>query len=86
MGYHLPELYNLSIKEMLFELKYIREGKAYEYWKLGLSMRYSFHSKNYPKTPKDMSPELYEKQPSVKMPDWLKDDYNKRINQKFNRR
>lgn len=71
---------------MLFELKYLREGQAYDYWKLGVVVRYGFGAKNYPKTPKDMSPELFEKEPTAKMPDWLKDDYNQKINNKFNRR
>lgn len=70
----------MSIKEMLFELKYLREGKADYLWRLGLSMRAGHHSKSYYKTPKDMFPDLFEKQKSVPMPDFLKDDYMKRIN------
>lgn len=65
---------------MLFELKYMREGKAYEYWKMGLACRVGCNAKNYPKEPKILSPELYEKQKPAPMPDWLKDDYEKKIN------
>lgn len=67
---------------MLFELKYTREGKAYDYWKIGLSVRIGFNAKTYPKDDKVMSPELFEKQQSVSMPDWLKDDYEKKINRR----
>ena len=86
LGYKLYELYEMSVKEMLFELKYAREGKAYNYWKIGMAVRIGFNAKNYPRTPKDMSPELFEKAPIVKMPDWLKYDYSKEINNQFNRR
>lgn len=86
MDYHLQELYEMSIKELLFELKYAREGRAYDYWKIGIATRYAFGAKNFPKSPKDLSEELYEKPQAGKMPDWLKDDYNKKINNKFNRR
>lgn len=71
---------------MLFELKYTREGKAYDYWKIGISVREGFHAKNYSKTPRDSSPELFEKAPSVKMPEWLKKDYSEKINNKYKKR
>ena len=71
---------------MLFELTYTREGNAYNYWKLGMAVRVGFNAKHYPRSPKDFSPELFEKAPSVKMPDWLKNDYSKQINNKYNRR
>ncbi len=80
-GYHLEELYAMSIKELLFSLKYIREGKAYEYWKIGIAAGSGFNAKNYPKDPKTLSPELFEKKPSVRMPKWLEEDYGKKINQ-----
>lgn len=76
----------MSVKEMLFELKYTREGKAYDYWKTGIAVRVGFNASSYPKTPKDLSPELFEKEPSVKVPEWLKEDYSKKVNNKYNRR
>ncbi len=75
----------MSIKEMLFELKYIREGKAMEYWRIGLATRAGYHAKDYPAKPKVLFPELYEKQKSVPMPDFLLKDYEKKINQKIRR-
>lgn len=71
---------------MLFELKYTREGKAYDYWKIGIAAGMGFNAKTYPKEPKVMSPELFEKQKSVAIPDWLKDDYEQRINKSVIRR
>lgn len=70
---------------MLFELKYFREGKAYEYWKIGIAARAGFHSKNFPKTPKDLSDELFEKQEAVPIPEWLREDYEKKLNDKYKR-
>lgn len=65
---------------MLFELKYMREGKAMEYWRQGAAFRAAYHAKTYPDKPKSMFPDMYEKQKSAPMPDFLKDDYQKRIN------
>lgn len=76
----------MSIKELLFSLKYKREGDAYTYWKLGLMFRIGNNAKTYPKDPKTASPDLFEKKKSVKMPDWLVEDYGKRINKMYERR
>lgn len=86
LGYHLSELYEMSIKELLFSLKYKREGDAYFYWKIGVMARAGVNAKHYFKTPEDASPELFEKKPSAKMPDWLKEDYAKKINEKYKRK
>ena len=75
----------MSIKELLFSLKYKREGDAYLYWKMGVMVRMA-NSKSFPKKPEVASPELFEKKKGVKIPDWLKDDYTKRINEKFGRK
>lgn len=72
----------MSIREMLFELKYTREGKAYDYWKMAISTGIGFSAKHFPKNPKEMSPELYEKAQSAPMPEWLKEDYEKKINRR----
>lgn len=76
----------MSIKELLFSLKYKREGDAYLYWKIGLMTRMGVNGKTYPEKPEDASPELYEKKKGVKIPDWLKDDYKKKIQNKFRRK
>ena len=70
----------MSIQEMLFTLKYVREGLAEKIWREGIANRYAFNSNNYIDKPKNMFPDLYEKQKSVPMPDWLKDDFEKKIN------
>lgn len=75
----------MSIKEMLFELKYIREGRALELWRQGVANRAGYHSKRYPKTPKDLFPDLFEKKKSIPMPDFLIDDYQKKINNSIRR-
>lgn len=76
----------MSIKELLFSLKYIREGDAFFYWKMGMMNRAAFGAKTYPRSPKDASPELFEKKKSVKVPEWLKDDYEKKINKRVKRK
>lgn len=76
----------MSIKELLFSLKYKREGDAYLYWKIGLMARIGVNGKIYPNKPEEASPELFEKKKGVKIPDWLKDDYTKKIKSKFNRK
>jgi hypothetical protein len=76
----------MSIKELLFSLKYQREGDAYYYWKMGLMTRIAQGAKHYPNTPKEASPELFEKKKPVKMPKWLLDDYEKKLNEKFRRK
>ena len=85
-GYHLEELYGMSIKELLFSLKYIREGDAYFYWKVGAMARMGFSDKPFPKNPEVASPELFEKKKSVKIPDWLLPDYEKKLNEKYRRK
>lgn len=79
----MNELYTMSIKELLFSLKYSREGKAYDYWKMGIAAGIGVNSKSYPKDPKALSPELFEKKKSVRMPKWLEEDYGKRINNMY---
>ncbi len=76
----------MSIKELLFSLKYKREGDAYLYWKIGVMARVGVNAKSFPEKPEDASPELYEKKKGVKIPDWLKDDYAKKIKNKFKRK
>lgn len=76
----------MSIKELLFALKYQREGDAYYFWKIGVMTRAGVNGKHYFKNPEEASPELFEKKKSVKMPDWLKDDYEKKLNERFRRK
>ncbi len=82
-GCELKELYEYSVKELLFMLKYKREGLAESWWSQGLANRAAYHSKTYPSKPKDLFEYLYEKsskQKPVPIPDWLKDDYQEKLN------
>ena len=62
--YHLCELYEYSVKELLFILKYKREGIAYDIWRRGTVHRAAVWGKDYPKVEK-MLPELFEKELKV---------------------
>lgn len=81
-GCELKELYDYSCKELLFILKYKREGLAYKFWRMGSMNRAAFGAKYYPAKLEEAIPELFEKthQQHVPMPDWLRADYEKKIN------
>lgn len=68
LGYDLKELYDYSLKEILFILKYRREGQAYEMWRNGTMTRAAF-SKDFPGSAEKAIPELFEKQQGVKVQD-----------------
>lgn len=83
VGCELKELYEYSIKELLFILKYKRESLAEGYWLQGLANRAAFNSKTYPAKPEEIFGHMYEKSPQnkpVPIPDWLRDDYQAKIN------
>ena len=62
-------------------LKYKREGLAYKIWRAGSMTRAAFGAKIYPAKVEEAVPELFEKKSqSVPMPEWLREDYEKRIN------
>lgn len=80
-GCELKELYDYSCKELLFILKYNREGLAYKLWRAGSMNRAAFGAKYYPAKLEEAIPELFEKKTqNAPMPDWLREDYEKRIN------
>ena len=79
-GCELSTLYNYSCKELLFILKYKREGVAYRLWRLGSMNRAAFGAKVYPSKVEEALPELFEKKQNAPMPDWLREDYEQRIN------
>ena len=79
-GCELRELYDYSCKELLFILKYKREGLAYKLWRMGSLNRAAFGAKVYPAKLEETIPELFEKKPKAPMPDWLIEDYQKKIN------
>lgn len=79
-GCELKELYDYSCKELLFILKYKREGLAYKIWRMGSMNRAAFGTKTYPAKLEEAIPELFEKKKGVPMPDWLREDYEKKIN------
>ena len=81
-GCELNTLYDYSCKELLFILKYKREGLAYKIWRLGSMNRAAFGAKYYPSKLEEAIPELFEKQQkqNAPMPEWLREDYEKKIN------
>ena len=80
-GCELKELYDYSCKELLFILKYKREGLAYKLWRMGSMNRAAFGAKYYPAKLEEAIPEMFEKkQQHAPMPDWLREDYEKKIN------
>ena len=76
----MQDLYNYSCKELLFILKYKREGLAYKIWRVGSMNRAAFSAKTYPAKLEEAIPELFEKKKKAPMPDWLIDDYQKKVN------
>ena len=81
-GCELRTLYDYSCKELLFILKYKREGVAYKLWRMGSMNRAAFGAKVYPGKLEEAVPELFEKhqEQHAPMPDWLRKDYEKKIN------
>lgn len=81
-GCELRTLYDYSCKELLFILKYKREGVAYKLWRMGSMNRAAFGAKYYPAKLEEAIPELFEKNQNqhAPMPDWLREDYQKKIN------
>ena len=79
-GCELRDLYDYSCKELLFILKYKREGLAYKLWRMGSMNRAAFGAKVYPAKLEEAVPELFEKKKGAPMPDWLREDYEKKIN------
>lgn len=80
-GCELRNLYDYSCKELLFILKYKREGVAYRLWRMGSMNRAAFSAKYYPAKLEEAIPELFEKKTqNAPMPDWLRADYEKKIN------
>lgn len=81
-GCELNTLYNYSCKELLFILKYKREGVAYKLWRMGTMNRAAFGAKSYPAKLEEAIPEMFEKNQKqhAPMPDWLREDYEKKIN------
>ena len=79
-GCELKELYDYSCKELLFILKYKREGLAYKLWRMGSMNRAAFGAKVYPVKLEETLPELFEKKQNAPMPEWLREDYERKIN------
>lgn len=70
MDYKLNELYDMTLKELDMSLENKKLGLAYRIWKDGMLGQWL---EEYPSTPEEASPELYPAQPTIKMPDFLKD-------------
>lgn len=84
LDYDLKALYDYSIKELLFILKYKREGLAYKIWRQGSINRLAQHAKEYPIKLEEAMDDLFEKK-KAKMPDWLKEDYKQKLEKQANR-
>ena len=84
-GVELRDLYDYSCKELLFMLKYKREGLAYKIWRIGSMNRAAFGAKTYPGKVDEALPELFEKKENAPMPEWLREDYEKKVNQSVRR-
>ena len=83
----MKELYDYSAKELLFILKYRREGLAYEIWRQGTMHRAAI-SKDFPGSAEKAIPELYEKQ-SVdisKLPDEFRKRYVSNLQKELNKK
>ena len=64
-------------------LKYKREGLAETTWKQGLIIRAAYSRNSFPRNPKEIFQDMYEetyKKKKVPIPDWLLEDYQKRLN------
>ena len=83
-GCELRDLYDYSCKELLFILKYKREGLAFKLWRVGSMSRAAFGAKYYPAKLEEALPELFEKKQNAPMPEWLREDYEKKINKAVN--
>lgn len=70
------ELYEMTLKELVNTLKYRREGLGYMLWKSGMLNQWL---KEYPESPEDASPELFEPKKGIPMPDFLKFKYLKQL-------
>ena len=64
----------------MFILKYKREGLAYKLWRMGSMNRAAFGAKVYPVKLEEILPELFEKKQNAPMPEWLREDYERKIN------
>lgn len=77
----MKTLYDYSCKELMFILKYKREGLAFKLWRMGSMNRTAFAAKTYPAKLEEAMPELFEKKgQNAPMPEWLREDYEKKIN------
>lgn len=61
-------------------MKYKREGIAYKIWRIGSMNRAAFAAKIYPAKLEEAIPEMFEKKKNAPMPEWLREDYEKKIN------
>lgn len=67
----------MTIYELKETLKARQEGLSYSIWKQAVLIGQIF-SKRFPKTPKAANPELYFKEKSIPMPDFLIQDFAKK--------
>lgn len=76
-GYRVTDLYDLTLSELIETLEARREGHAYAMWKQAVLIGATM-GKDFPKTPKEASPELFPAKKRFKMPEWLKERRERR--------
>jgi hypothetical protein len=62
------QLYEMTVSELIDTLIARRKAKGYELWKQAYLISWAVMGKNYPKTPEEASPELYQSKKRIKMP------------------
>jgi hypothetical protein len=86
LGFLPTQLYPLDIFELTDLLTNRKQGLAYELWKSFVLNRYILAEfKDIPKTPEEACPELYPPKKKYKMPDFLKEKWQRREAEKLAR-
>lgn len=87
LGYDLRTLYDYSVKELLFILKYRREGLAYKIWRQGTMSR-AARAKEFPGSEEKAMPELFEKQTVNinQLPEEFRINYVKNLQKELNKK
>lgn len=87
LGYDLRTLYDYSVKELLFILKYRREGLAYKIWRQGTMSR-AARAKEFPGSEEKAMPELFEKKTVNinQLPEEFRINYVKNLQKELNKK
>ena len=77
LGYLYNNLYDMTLYELEQTLKNRKKGLAYQIWRIS-SFVHSPLVKNFPMSPKEAMPELFEQEKGIPMPNFLKEKAMKR--------